>query len=125
MHDTFSCSHYTKTKVTGLTHHTARTIITIHRHPCIKFLSSPILYPPHPHPSPLQPGLAASSNRPACSGLQPSGPKSIRPFHPRLLVLQKQDTFLLLLLLFFVFLPCSHTICNRGPTPAPYQVSCD
>lgn len=46
MQGTFSFSHYTKTKVTGLTHNMARTIITVHRHPCIKFLSSQILEPP-------------------------------------------------------------------------------
>lgn len=44
MHDIFSFSHYTKTKVTVLTHNTACPVITIHWHPCIKFLSSLILY---------------------------------------------------------------------------------
>lgn len=50
MHDIFSFSHQTKTKVTVLTHNKTCTIITVHWHSCIKFLSSLILCHHLPNP---------------------------------------------------------------------------
>lgn len=86
MQDTFSFSHYTKTKVRALTHNMACPIITVHCHPCIKFLSSQILYPPSQLSLQSQPATGQSAHGCSSTDIRASD------HFPKATVFTKTDT---------------------------------
>lgn len=88
----------------------ACTIITVHCHPCIKFLSTQILEPPSQLTVHSQP-----ATEPVCTRLQLSGHKSIRP-SPRGYCFHKNRHFWLFL--------CSLTIWISGLPPVRREIRC-